>query len=201
MGLHTSPLTERKKPRYTGGYEDKLPENHGAQEIIDTRPCIRFFDNWLLKEEYDALREITKLYGSTPEKEYVMRENVPYASRNITLSNKHISSKGNSTLKRYLTVSGYTLAYMGLPHLPGSISKLSELWYLDIRGNGLRELPESIGAMKELRVMRASDNQFTKFPDSIYGLRNITEIEVNGNPLEDPAEKMLKEMFGEKVIF
>jgi internalin A len=103
-----------------------------------------------------------------------------------------------------------------LTGLPESIGNLGQLRTLDLLATGLMELPESVGNLRRLSDLILRDNNLTTLPESISALpqlhrldlrnnkltrvprqwaellRRETEIQLNGNPLRDPFEEIIR---------
>jgi len=70
-----------------------------------------------------------------------------------------------------------------LSYLPESIGNLTNLEYLDLRGNQLIILPESIENLTRLTELYLDNNRLTFLPESIGNFTLLTELYLRGNQL------------------
>ncbi|MCB2262533.1 MAG: hypothetical protein LGR52_06275 [Candidatus Thiosymbion ectosymbiont of Robbea hypermnestra] len=60
-----------------------------------------------------------------------------------------------------------------LTELPESLTRLTQLWNLDLSGNRLTTLPESLSQLAQLKLLVLSGNQLTTLPESLIRLDNL----------------------------
>lgn len=68
--------------------------------------------------------------------------------------------------------------------MPKSILKLTNLSYIDFRGNKIDDLPIEFNQLKSLRELIISDNKFKTIPDCIYQLPILENLFANNNQIK-----------------
>ncbi|RNA38661.1 leucine-rich repeat-containing 40 [Brachionus plicatilis] len=68
--------------------------------------------------------------------------------------------------------------------MPKSILKLTNLSYLDFRGNRISDLPIEFNQLKSLRELIISDNKFQIIPDCVYQLPILENLFANNNQIK-----------------
>lgn len=157
--------------------------NDDSVKDVDEDSFIRLGDAEVTEEEYDILCEITGLYKSTPEDEYlhgtiVVKEGIeelklPY--RNLSHVPESISKL--TDLKRLHLGGNF------LDSIPDSITNLDQLQELNIRFNQIEYLPKDIGKMKTLKKLDAYKNKLYVLPESIIDLSNLEYLNFDYNYL------------------
>lgn len=79
-----------------------------------------------------------------------------------------------------------------LTEIPDSISKASELQYLDLSCNNLISLPNSVGNLSKLEFLDIRCNFFTSIPTWLDKLENLQELCLAFNPIPNLEDKILK---------
>ncbi|MBI5355454.1 MAG: hypothetical protein HZB68_03285 [Candidatus Aenigmarchaeota archaeon] len=129
--------------------------------------------------EYEALVEISSLYGSTPENEYERHK---------------IKVKGGR-------VVSYNISGKGLEKIPDVIGDLSNLRYLSLAGNDLSSIPKSIGNLHDLRYLYLHGNDIKSIPSSVENLRNIRSFYLDKEKLDSSEEERINNAFGNRVVW
>jgi internalin A len=90
-------------------------------------------------------------------------------------------------------LTGLGLSFNQLTAFPESIGNLTALTELDLSGNQLTAVPESIGNLTALTELDLSSNQLTGLPRQLAdGLANGLQVNLGGNPLDDPLPELYK---------
>jgi hypothetical protein len=84
------------------------------------------------------------------------------------------------------------LSNMGLSELPPSISNLSHLQILHLRGNKFTELPESLSKLTHLKKLYLAENQISKLPKWIVQLTDLITLSLSNNNLTFLDEKIFE---------
>ncbi|MBI5355423.1 MAG: leucine-rich repeat domain-containing protein [Candidatus Aenigmarchaeota archaeon] len=131
----------------------------------------------ILVSDYETLKEITAVYGSTPEKEI--------AEKRVTIDDGRVVK--------------YEIYAGGVKKIPDSISRLSDLDELCFRCD-LEEFPEPILELGYLRILEIYNNKITSIPDGIYKLENLKVLELQNNKLEGLPQGLAKMKKLEKIV-
>lgn len=96
------------------------------------------------------------------------------------LSKKESKGIENLIYLRTLFLSGNKLEC-----IPTELSKLENLWYLDLGSNGISEVPEKIPLPKNLENLNLRSNKFSDFPIGIVQMEKLKELELQNNQICD----------------
>jgi internalin A len=75
------------------------------------------------------------------------------------------------------------LGHLGLTHLPDSVADLTNLSYLDIRGNQISVVPEFIRMLSHLKELNVGNNWLTTIPEWILCLEGLEALWAWGNQI------------------
>ena len=174
MANRKDPVKESLRRR-KGNFTSYL-SGTGLDKLVEISPGVS-----LVRSEYDALAEITKQYGSTPEKFY--SEEVSYDDFDAIFNHSPIQIENQHII--FLEFYKKNIAY-----LPESIRYLAELRELRVMDSPLRKLPEGMGYLSNLQTLQLDDCSLTSLPDSIGNLKNLEQIMASCNSLSRLPESM-----------
>ncbi|XP_077864431.1 p53-induced death domain-containing protein 1-like [Saccoglossus kowalevskii] len=111
--------------------------------------------------------------------------------RDSALTELHLSNNNISSIPEKLSnlrqLKIFDISHNNIKFIPTSIGYLINLTSLDVSYNDITNLPDDICELQRLKTLKASTNHITALPHHFgASLHQLTLLNVEGNPLEDP---------------
>ena len=116
--------------------------------------------------------------------DFVTQPQVILCITDIDLSFNSIFYISDTVLQKCGQIRSLNLSSNLFLRIPGAMSALKSLQYLDLSNNSLRDLPISMRECILLTTLKLGSNKFSHFPEVILKM-NLVEIEIDHNFLKD----------------
>jgi hypothetical protein len=149
-------------------------------------------------------RQKEKIFKQVPRSQ---KEKIKFLEKEIGIKIPPVLEFGSRALPKNFgfvykhdVITGFSLYYYDLKHVPETIRAFKSIEFLDLIGNRIKTLPEWIAELENLRYLNLLANQLTDVPESIGDLNNLQYLNLSFNNLER-IPNSIKKLTSLKAIY